>query len=252
MKNAVVCLALLCACGTPANPAEQNASALADGAAVALRYATLEDSGWAIVIEVQDDYFKEHVSVAYRTASGAWTERGARPLGTVGGGRELWVADALPALEPLEFAVHYKAIFSGGTGADFWDNNGGKNYRTGRLHSAMGPGIDVAVTALAVNAQGLSASLLVRNLAYAKHVDVVYTTDDWKTTRKAAATYDHGGEDGGEVWRALVPLDGDVSAVKLAAVAEQLGEQAWDNDFGKNFECTKKEAWECAGATLVR
>jgi hypothetical protein len=253
MREALVGLVLLCACGTPANPAAADtASTLDDGERVALRYASLEASGWSVVIEVLDESFEERVSVHYKTASGAWTDAEARFLAGVGDGREIWIAEGLPALEPLELAVHDEAIFSGGTRADYWDNAGGKNYRTGRLRSAMGPGVDVAVTALSVSAEGLAAKLLVRNLAYDKHVALVYTTDDWKTTRNLAATYDHGGQDGGEVWRALVPLDASVTDVKLAAVAQQNATEAWDNDFGRNFECRRAASWVCSGATLVR
>jgi hypothetical protein len=251
MNRALLLLPFLCACSAPVEPAASTSSADSKPL-VALRYAFQYDGGWAAVVEVADQFFEEHVSIVYRTASGAWTERQGQSLTALGDGRALFYVDHLPALEPLVFAVHYRIIFSGGLGNDFWDNNGGKNYSAGRLHAPMGPGVDVAVTELSGDPHGLSARMLVWNLAYAKHVDVVYTTDAWKTTTSAAAAFERGGGDGGEVWRAAVPIPTGATRIELAAVVEQGGHTALDDGPGKGYACELDGAWKCPNATLLR
>ena len=252
-----VSLTALVACsGSSSSAPSESSSNLTDEAPVALRFAKMTDSGWVAVVEAADRAFQEEVSIAYPDASGTWVERKGKPLQDLGNFTGLWFVDGLPSSEPLPFAVHLRDIFSGGTVADYWDNNGGRNYSAGHDHAPMGPGVDVAVTDVAVTAAGggsaLVAKLLVRNLAYEKKVEILYTTDNWQTSSRTAGTFDHGGGADGEVWTVTANLDASVTDVAFAASAEQNGQTAWDNGFGRNFACRKAGgAWSCSGASLV-
>ncbi len=255
-----VFLASLAACGLStatagadaASASSQQRISAAPDSLVGLRYAALEAGGWAGVVEAENRYFEQNVSIVYRAADGSWPSQAAQPLRMTPSGTELFFFSGLPALEPLLLAAHDQAIFSGGTGLDLWDNNGGANYQASRDSSPLGPGVDIAVTALSVSQSTASVELLVRDLAYEKDVEVVYSTDSWATVETATAAYDHG-SGGGEVWRATATLDPSVTTLALAAVARQAGRESWDNNFNANFGChaVLESGWECSGAELL-
>jgi hypothetical protein len=230
---------------------------------VALRYANLYNGGlnWVAVIETRQGFFEEHVSVRYQDAAGQWVEREGNFLRSLSAGHDLWFVDGLPAVEPLNFAVHYRVVTSGGLGSDFWDNNGGANYSATTLSAPLGPDVDIAV--VDVGAQVLSggsgyillAEMLVRNAALEKSVKVVYTFDGWATPLSAPAEFHEGGEQGGERWRLGVVFPAFATDLEFAAMVEQDGRNAWDNDFGDNFACHRDANgtnWTCAGAGLLQ
>jgi len=54
-----------------------------------------------------------------------------------------------------------------------------------------------------------------------------------------------------EIWRLAAPIDPAATAVELAAVVDEAGFEAWDNNAGKNYACTRATSWTCIGDTLV-
>jgi hypothetical protein len=243
MKILALAIALA-ACA--AEPTEHRAADALDAEHPAvLRYSYLADSGWVVVIDVLDVAFSEQVTVHEQDADVA-----AQPIAALGDGHEIWAATHLPALEPLVFSIHDRLVYSGGTGAERDD----ATYRAADGRAAMGSGVDLAVAALAVTGSALSAELVVRNLAYAKDVRAVYSTDAWQTVQVAPAHYDHGGGDGaglGEIWTLEAAIDPSATSLALAAVVDEGGVEAWDNNDGANYACTKAASWTCRGDALV-
>lgn len=241
-----------------------SSAAFTEPVPVALRYATQYQVGdgnvkWVAVMDVEHRWFSERVTLVYKDATGAWIEREPATLAVVDATHSVLFVDGLPALEPLEFGIHYQAASSGGMGIDGWENDGGHNYLASRLRAPMGRGVDVAVTSITPNrsasgADVVSVDLLVRDLAYDKDVEIVYSTDGWQTKRTAKASYQHGGWGSGEAWRAALALEPDVNDIALAAVTRQAGGEAWDSDGGRNFTCHRDIAhgWTCTGSALVR
>jgi hypothetical protein len=262
------------ACTAPSG-AEENAttseSGLSADAPIKLRFANARNTGcsscvsWSGVVEVENLGYAKDVTVVYKSPGAGWQEAKARYLRSVAGNRELWSFEGVGGIGTSELAVRYRV-----GGREYWDSNGGGNYK-GEIGSSsgdgivgmaspMGSGIDVAVTSASASfpARGhvgssLFADVLVRNLAYDKEVTLVYTTDGWKTVKTAAATYAYGGQAGGETWRAFTWFDTSATKIEYVVVAKQVGREAWDNDFGQNFEChAEAGAWKCSGAAFTR
>ena len=251
----------LAACSAGASPdaAGASAQALDDENPVAL-LETHVCNGCATrtaVVETKGHAFQDKVSIHYRTASGQWADRAASPAGSppsAEGDRALWVIPGLPADGAFEFVVHYQQIFSGGTGRDFWDNNGAANYTAAPGDPALGPGVDVAATDLTIGPGHLTARLAVRNRSPEKSVSAVYSTDGWQTVQTADAHYDHGFDGAAEVWTLDAPLAEGAASVATAFVVRQDGAEAWDNAFGANYSCSIDPSGrtECHGLGLSR
>ena len=81
---------------------------------------------------------------------------------------------------------------------------------------------------------GFKASVAVRNLGYGKIVGVMYTTDNWATTRTVNGTYSYTASSDTEVWSIDMPV-GSASNVKYAVFYKVNGQSYWDSNFGRNF-----------------
>lgn len=250
----LVVTAVLAACATP-DPVEPSARRELDQQSpVALYSARRYASGWVLVVEMKQISFRQSVTVHYQASDGAWLDREFEYLYPAGDTSLLFV-DQLPALEPLRFAIHDQLYFSGGTGSDAWDNNHGADYRAGEGDVPIGPGMNIAVTDLAVVDGRLTGEVVVRNIVPDKVVRITYSTDGWHTVREVEAHYVHGGTTSGgvgELWRFEVALDAAATFVDLAAMTEQNGVQSWDNNFESNYACWHQDAgWQCRGRALL-
>lgn len=91
----------------------------------------------------------------------------------------------------------------------------------------------------------------VKNLAYGKSVKIIYSTDNWQTTKEADArfekNYSYGysnvespNEQGIENWTFRVSIPERINTVEFAVVYQVEGAEFWDNNFGQNYRITKK------------
>ena len=74
----------------------------------------------------------------------------------------------------------------------------------------------------------------VKNLAYTKDIKVVYTTNNWATTKKAPLNYQFTNDDGSEEWK----VDDSVSVPYNAKFYIQYivnGQTYIDNNFGNYY-----------------
>jgi len=138
-----------------------------------------------------------------------------------------------------EFVVGYTV-----NGQTYWDNNGGQNYR---LAKNAGPllGRDVMVSAVYLYSAG-NGAVDVRNVGYSKVVEVVYTTNNWKTVMVAQASYggsriyygyssfDNPNQYGVERWYFFLPSFAG-KEVKYAISYKVNGQTYWDNNEGLNY-----------------
>lgn len=229
------------------------------GAMVILHQANLETpagtSSYKAVgfIKVKNVAYTKQVIVRYRIASGAWVDASASYFTTLDDGNEIWkfATASTPFsrynMPVIEFCFKYHV-----NGVDYWDNNSGNNYK---MYGGVGyefvndfllggeTMVDAKVLLQGGPTTGYSIAFwgYVQNIAYSKEVTLVYTTDNWVTSKRARATYAavNPGQPNVEIWKNTnIPLTGFVSGttkVQAAVVYKANGVEMWDNNFKKNY-----------------
>lgn len=175
--------------------------------------------------------------------TGSWVFRPCSFNSSVPGNGEIWTAHVGDS--PIDqFVVQYQV-----SGTTFWDNNAGFNYAldTHAAESTDGVGSvvlnpDVLSVAQEVDALGnLKVEVLVKNLAFAKQVGIVFTTDNWATFQDAFGTFAQSfppfgspHEVNAEVW-AISAFVGPGKHGQFAVFYDVNGTTSWDNNFGRNY-----------------
>jgi hypothetical protein len=155
---------------------------------------------------------------------------------------EIWRAH-IDSTEIDQFDVEYQVL-----GNIYWDNNGGFNYvlDTGAAHTD-GIGTAVVVPNVLAVASGieptgqLNVEVLVKNLAFAKQVAIVYTTDNWATFHNAFGSFQRNfppptmpHQIQSELWSVSAQLSPGASG-QFAVFYIVLGTTYWDNNLGSNY-----------------
>lgn len=188
-----------------------------------------------ILIESQNFAASGEVGVRYKTKTGTWTDVASiRTTWPAAAGKTLWYAG--PPGGTDSFAVWYKV-----NGVTYWDNNGGRNFNLATTQD------DALLGKPALgHPQGwrvkfpqdvVEGTILVKNLSYAKTVEVVYTDNNWATSKVALASYKSTYPSGVEAWSFSAPIANAAFAsnIKLAFHYTWSTGSAWDNNFGRNY-----------------
>jgi Carbohydrate/starch-binding module (family 21) len=211
---------------------------------------------WAVeaFIEVENIAYEKRVVVRLRNGECVDTE--ATYLRSSGGNTEIWRAvspthscwsNEGPKTESIKFAIRYDVA-----GETFWDNNGGCDYYCACWNNdssvVLGPNVLLKSAAVAEGAGGeyLQGQIFIKNLGYAKRVDVIYTTDRWVHAQKAPASFREEADaqlgHPNEVWEFSAPLgrQKDFSVeVRFALRYEMDGKVSWDDNVGLDYVLTK-------------
>ena len=198
-------------------------------------------------IRVDDAACGGNVAVHMTDGAGGWIDVSTTRLRSAGAGHSVYRAvygagGGSGVVHDLQFAVK-----CGSGGQTFWDNNGGQDYFLGQgagtfLTSGNVYAHHTAGAALSGGqAQG---SVILRNIAYAKQVKVVYTTDGWVTAHEAHAAYspnfyaytttENPSALGFEAWTFGLDV-GSATSVEYAIAYTADGQTYWDNNFGDNY-----------------
>jgi hypothetical protein len=181
-------------------------------------------------IVVQNMAYEKHVSVWARKGA-TWQDIPAQYTQPLPGGLELWSAPASDSEE--QFDVKYSV-----NGRTYWDNNGGKNYTFPRAYDEFealtGIHYPIVLGSATMAPGNLHVSAAVQNLSYQKTVGIVYTTNNWITTRIAYLHYNRTMSSGLEVWTVDVPV-GPAAAVEFALFYRVNSIEYWDNNFWRNY-----------------
>ncbi len=275
----ITLLVLLSGCGYDVNSSEEltisdsakivNRAAVTTANPVQLLQATAYHSShygisadeFTIKVRVKDLDYEKEVNVWAKTAAGTWTN--LRPgyfVKSEENGDQIWTvigtqaaypyASSLPELaHPYEFAVKYKV-----NGVTYWDNNNNQNYHLGATDGEL-LGNDINVLSLYSNGYKNTYSnytsfygqVLIKNLAYDKKVKIIYSTDNWATTKTANCTFVpvnyfpygssviYPNEAGVERWNYSIEVPLNSSSVKFAIAYEVNGVTYWDNNYDKNY-----------------
>ena len=188
-------------------------------------------------IVVENLAYQKQIAIHGTTGSGApFVDRTASFQESLPGGLELW--RAVTADQLLEFAVEY-----GVNGATFWDNNGGGNYLQppvfDEFDALLGREPEIVQGSAGFSdATHVRVLAAVKNLAFAKQVGMVFTTDGWATANVATGNFDHTLKSGNEVWAIQAPV-GAATRVEYALFYRVSGQEFWDNNFWRNYALTR-------------
>jgi hypothetical protein len=196
-------------------------------------------------IEVENIAYHKEVVVHYNESGGPdWHTVGATYVGPSSGNREVWRFETPDYPHPPRLATDFRfAIRYTVAGQTFWDNNVGRDYRIGIGPRPVYPRVALpgaSVDLIQAEAAGgqLVADIAVKNIAYNKKVQVVYTVDDWATYKVQSAGYrtsswgclDYQDAQVLEQWRLTTPIPGGAQRVKMAISYTVNGVTHWDNN----------------------
>lgn len=197
---------------------------------------------WAGSIEVKNLAYEKQVAVVYRISVGEWREASAGYSGPSANGYERWTFTVQPVTygATIQFAVRYRVA-----GQEFWDNNGGADYFIG----GMAPGLLLGHAAVKLDYASVSSSsaglsveglVVVKNLAYAKEVKIVYSFDEWATVQESFASYTGAQQSNlgavAERWAFSLPVQPPGTQRTVFAIAYTVnGVTYWDNNHGANY-----------------
>lgn len=186
-------------------------------------------------ILVADLAFEKSVNIRFEMADGTWKDYPATFVADVNGNEELWEVKTsgtngwgnIAFTEfGKKFAVNYTV-----NGTTYWDNNGGQNYTDTGYFLRSGTNV------LRNANNGYNNNVLIRNLAFAKKVNVVYTVDGWATTKTSPAYFSYTVEGTNyEVWNWYINEYYGGKSIEYCFSYEVNGQTYWDNNFGKNYK----------------
>jgi hypothetical protein len=215
--------------------------------------------------EVKNLAYNKIVVISHEMSDGSWKDFPLSYLSSSTDNTEIWGANftinSYDQVDPAiffadEFVVQYEV-----NGQKYWDNNNNSNYKMGILEGTfIRNDLNVLVDTdynkiytsysnTANNAFTIFAD--VRNLNPAKIVSLVYTTDNWNTTKTTALHFNPittvGAQQyltspnrfGIERWSTSIDLPSSVNSIQYAISYQVNGITYWDNNFGKNYMAVK-------------
>ncbi len=187
--------------------------------------------------------YAKSVEILAQTPDGTWQSLPASYRTSVGNNQEIWEAHA--NLDSTRFYARYQVA-----GKTYLDNNNGHNYSMVGVGANLYNNTDVLLwafpTDLSPESTSVGVSVTLRNIAYSKKVNLVYSTDHWMTVRSAPLrhsyihVYGYGSapspnEANVEFWQGSAEIGADAQQVEYAVSYEANGQTYWDNAFGANY-----------------
>ncbi|KAJ3194000.1 glycoside hydrolase 15 protein [Entophlyctis luteolus] len=221
---------------------------------VKVDYYAYDGNFFSGVIWIQNSGSQQIVQVIYSDASGVWPDSqyiNASYFSTNGYGYETWAFSA-PLASIQQFYVKYHT-----SGHSYFDNNSSKNYSvftpslasetvipgystTGTATTVHGTvptpvsGLAVLVNNFEYNGITFSGTIWIKNIAFAKSVQVFYSTMDgvWSDSQNIAAKYSAANANGYETWTFV----GWVVSIGQFYVKYQVsGATYYDNNNSNNY-----------------
>jgi hypothetical protein len=202
--------------------------------------------------------YDKQVYAHLKRSDGSWVDVPLAYNRAADTGREVWAGSYVDPNETntgpsfktfdLEFSLRYKV-----NGVEYWDNNGGQNYKQGRDTGSLLVGTNVLARLTDMNnpvyiyGDRFSGTVTLKNLSSAKQVKVLYSTDGWKTTQTAWGEYSryiYSGSYssaqnpniyGSEEWGFTLNVGAAATKVEYAIAYIVNGTTYWDNNFGRNY-----------------
>ncbi|RUT28980.1 hypothetical protein EJP77_16370 [Paenibacillus zeisoli] len=202
--------------------------------------------GFSGSVEVSNLSYQKNVTIHYTPGDGKWYDTSASYEGPTEAAREKWnfavstsnLNNSNPQLsnaQKIQFAIKYEV-----GGQTYWDNNNGQNYSISRfnLSSTILGKPYVLRASDTIYENTFAGDVFVKNVAYSKTVKIVYTTDNWNTTKEGYATYSRpaNSEESVQDWQfSFNNIGSNVSEIKYAISYTVNGQTYWDNNYGHNY-----------------
>jgi hypothetical protein len=183
---------------------------------------------------------------------GTWSDLPASFVEALPDGREVWTTSvtygqgACPTTRTAPATFRFAVKVVPASGPTLWDNNGGTDFSAPAASGDYLPRVKVlSFSAFAYNGQ-LSVAAAVKNLAYAKQVDIAYSTNGWQSVLYAplafTSSYTLGygayvspNATGVERWQAQTQAVAGATCFDYAIRYTVNGQTYWDNNFGRNY-----------------
>lgn len=108
--------------------------------------------------------------------------------------------------------------------------------------------------ALSGDQSEIEGKILVKNIAFHKHVSVRFTVDFWQTTSEATAEYEESAQTSVDRFSFAIPLNMDRSSVErtfcMAVRYEVNGREFWDSNNGMNYHVECKRVVVASSPTI--
>ena len=148
-------------------------------------------------VEVANYSHTKTVGIVYSVDGGEWQAANASYKQTLPGGREIWEFSVtifeVPFGSDSDARNIQFALFMEANGTDYWDNNSGNDYSISTVGENMqystfalgSRAVELAYASHAWNYRRsygaiLNVKAVLKNIAYAKDVQLVYTVDNWE------------------------------------------------------------------------
>lgn len=202
-------------------------------------------------IEVANLGPNKQVTLVYQMDNGAWYEVDAAYHAPTHDNLEAWsfrTPNYTPSTlrpVPVRFAIKYTV-----NGVTYWDNNGGQDYSMQIGYRAYLESVlfgqatvwrDYGAWAVMYNSSRqitrltFHGAVFVKNIAYDKLVNIIYSTDNWATIRTAPASYSQTMANGIEKWGMMFDVPVDTANIRYAISYTVNGFTYWDNNFTRNY-----------------
>lgn len=219
-------------------------------------------TGWVSGdIELENKAYTKTVQIHYTTGNKVWKDANAYYVKSIGNNREIWrFKEQLGVYSQggdprsgfsgpgwnVQFAVKYVV-----NGVTYWDNNSSADYRcstegSGAFYGRAAFGkqnvVLLASTFSDYPYTQFRGSVATKDLGTAaKAVKIVYSTDNWATTKVLGtnAVYSSGAKGGVTTWSFYEPASPQMNMTYQFAVSyEYNGATYWDNNGSQNYTVT--------------
>lgn len=198
-------------------------------------------------IRVKNAAYDKTVMVHHQLTNGQWTNLAARFVREAGDGFEIWEA-GYSSMNTTLLTDRF-VVFCTVNGQTWWDNNGGADFFLRHGDGVLlGSGIGVLANTFYFSSYSGNAvvNIDVKNIAYNKSVELVYTTDNWLSAGVVQAQYQYGytygysyvtcpNQAGFERWVATVPVS-DGNNFKYFLKYTVNGQEYFDNNYGRDYK----------------
>lgn len=208
------------------------------------------------LIKVKNIDYNKKVYIHHSKLDNTWVDIPGSYKGQAEDGYEIWEVNInwnAYAYSDYNYGDQFVVKFEA-NGNTYWDNNYNNNYS---LEKGAGIllGNDVNVLKNGIykydsyenGNTNFYGSIDVKNIAYDKTVTVVYSTDNWNTTRTVNASYSsyyvvpYGATiyspnaQGVERWSFSIDFGYHADSIQFAVAYDVDGTTYWDNNYGRNY-----------------
>ena len=201
------------------------------------------------MVKVKNLDYQKEIYVHHQSSNGDWVDIPLSYELNINDEEEIWSGITITDYPAYgnQFVIKYVV-----GGQVYWDNNKGSNYTLppsagAYLHDAMPVLSDTYYTKLVGNYFVVNADVL-RDYSAPAKLEVIYTTDNWKTTLKRELTYYRYFRVGYaeyimspnqydvDKYETSVRFDQDIAEIEYALVLTINGKEYWDNNYDNNYK----------------